>query len=129
VTSSLWPGHAALVGGEMHPGHMLLDDENLLPPRHPPAAELAGRQAGPSIARRKSRRTLQAGRNRPIRDPVKIDGLLLDAQITAAVARKAQSVQRQLGQAAVDLIEAAGSTAPASAPTADGRGAIINTKA
>jgi hypothetical protein len=59
--------------------------------------------------------------------PVKIDSLPLDMQISAAVARKAQSVQKQLGQAAVQLIEAAGAAAPA--PTADGRGQHVNTKA
>jgi hypothetical protein len=58
---------------------------------------------------------------------VKIDGLALEAQITAAVAKRAQSVQRQLGQAAIDLIEAASPGAPV--PTADGRGALINTRA
>lgn len=110
----------------MHPGRILRDEGNLLPMSS--AGGGTGRAASRSIHRdRKERRTLQAGRSRPIHDHVKIDGLLLDAQIATAVARKAQSVQRQLGQAAVDLIEAAGSTAPA--PTADGRGAIINTKA
>jgi hypothetical protein len=56
---------------------------------------------------------------------VKIDSLPIDLQVSAAVARKAQSVQKQLGQAAVQLIE--GAAAPA--PTADGRGQLINTKA
>ncbi len=58
---------------------------------------------------------------------MKIDGLPVDAQVAAAVARKAQSVQKLEGQAAVDLIEAAAATAPA--PTPDGRGSVINTKA
>ncbi len=47
--------------------------------------------------------------------------------VSAAVAKKARSVQRVLGQAAVDLIEAAGAAAPA--PTGDGRGQLISTKA
>jgi hypothetical protein len=59
--------------------------------------------------------------------PVKIDSLPIDLQVSAAVARKAQSVQKQLGQAAVQLIEGAGAAAPA--PTADGRGQLVNTKA
>lgn len=48
-------------------------------------------------------------------------------QIAAAVARKVQTVQKIEGQAAVDLITAAGDVAPP--PGADGRGARINTKA
>jgi hypothetical protein len=51
----------------------------------------------------------------------------LDMQIAAAVARKAQSVQKLEGQAALDLIEAAASAAPG--PSADGRGGVIDTKA
>lgn len=58
---------------------------------------------------------------------MKIDALPIEAQVSAAVARKAQSVQKVLGQAAIDLIEGAGNAAPA--PTADGRGQLINTKA
>jgi hypothetical protein len=58
---------------------------------------------------------------------VSIDKLPIDLQISAAVARKELSVQRQLGEAAVQLIEAAAQAAPA--PTGDGRGAIINTRA
>ena len=59
--------------------------------------------------------------------PVKIDGLPIEAQVSAAVARKAQSVQKVLGQAALDLIETSGSAAPA--PSLDGRGQHINTRA
>jgi hypothetical protein len=58
---------------------------------------------------------------------VKIDKLPVEAQISVAVARKAQTVQKVLGQAAVDLIEGAGNAAPA--PTGDGRGQLVNTRA
>lgn len=58
---------------------------------------------------------------------MRIDKLPVDVQITAAVARKEQSVQRQLGEAAVQLIEGAAEAAPG--PTADGRGTLINTRA
>jgi hypothetical protein len=58
---------------------------------------------------------------------VKIDRLPVEAQISAAVAQKALSVQKVLGQAAIDLIETSGSAAPA--PSLDGRGQHINTKA
>jgi hypothetical protein len=39
---------------------------------------------------------------------------------------KAQPVQRQLGQAAIDLIDGAGAGAQRPAPSADGRGSLIN---
>lgn len=58
---------------------------------------------------------------------MRIDKLPVDVQISAAVARKEQSVQRQLGEAAVQLIEGAAEAAPG--PTADGRGTLINTRA
>lgn len=58
---------------------------------------------------------------------VRIDKLPLEAQVSAAVARKALSVQKVLGQAAIDLIETSASAAPA--PTLDGRGQHINTRA
>lgn len=62
---------------------------------------------------------------------MKIEGIPLDLQIAAAVARKAQSVQEIEGQAALDLINAAGEASPPreAALLPDGRGAIINTKA
>ena len=58
---------------------------------------------------------------------MKIDALPVEAQISAAVARKALSVQKVLGQAALDLIETSGSATPA--PSLDGRGQHINTRA
>jgi len=62
---------------------------------------------------------------------VKIDSLSslpIEAQIASAVARKAQTVQEQIGQAAVELIQ--GSTGSGSmAPAGDGRGQLINTRA
>ncbi|HTE53704.1 MAG TPA: hypothetical protein VK698_22775 [Kofleriaceae bacterium] len=58
---------------------------------------------------------------------MRIDKLPVELQISAAVAVKAQSVQRQMGQAAVQLIEGAGVLAPSS--SGDGRGTIINTRA
>lgn len=58
---------------------------------------------------------------------MRIDKLPPSVQISAAVARKEQSVQRQLGEAAVQLIESAAEAAPA--PTADGRGTLVNTRA
>jgi len=45
------------------------------------------------------------------------------------VARKAEPVQRQPGQAAIDLIDGAGAGAQRPAPSADGHGSLINTVA
>jgi hypothetical protein len=62
---------------------------------------------------------------------VKVDSLSslpLEAQISAAVARKAQSVQEQIGQAAIQLIDG-GAAESGMAPAGDGRGELINTRA
>jgi hypothetical protein len=62
---------------------------------------------------------------------VKIDGMPVDMQIAAAVAREVQTVLEAEGQAALDLIRSAGAppreTQPATGP--DGRGSLINTTA
>ncbi len=51
-------------------------------------------------------------------------------QIAVAVARKALTIQKIEGQAAIDLINAAGDAAPPQAALLpDGRGAIVNTSA
>jgi hypothetical protein len=62
---------------------------------------------------------------------VKIESLAslpVEAQVSAAVARKALAVQKQLGEAGIALIEAA-SPADALKSTGDGRGQHIHTLA
>lgn len=80
---------------------------------------------------RRPRLPIRPPADSPYRSPESVDARLVrielpvELRVAAAVARKVQQVQQIEGQAAIDLINAAGVPAPG----ADGRGALVNTRA